>query len=247
MNGVACSIQCQPATLQIINMEIHAVRLRNLEEKIREFSSLADFADCYDLDADHISAFIHEQLHIGAKAARNIEALIGWPSMYMDSLHTLNEEECFEASLGASGYGSSSRAYAQIPLISHVQAGLWTESVNAYEHGSGQEYIPTQIATGPHAFAVSIRGDSMLPEFRDGDIVIIDPSVPPAPGDLVVASNEQHEATFKKYRPRGMNEYGEPIVELVPLNEDFPTLRSDSTAFSIVGTMLEHRRYRKRV
>jgi SOS-response transcriptional repressor LexA len=61
----------------------------------------------------------------------------------------------------------------------------------------------------------------------------------------VVAKNSQEEATFKKYRPRGVNEQGEQVIELVPLNDDFPSLRSDYTPLQIIGTMMEHRRYRK--
>jgi SOS-response transcriptional repressor LexA len=85
----------------------------------------------------------------------------------------------------------------------------------------------------------------MEPEFKEGDSIIIDPDVKPSPGDFVVAKNAQEEATFKKYRPRGVNEQGEQVIELVPLNDDFPSLRSDYTPLQIIGTMMEHRRYRK--
>lgn len=61
----------------------------------------------------------------------------------------------------------------------------------------------------------------------------------------MVAKNDDGEATFKKYRSRGLNERGEPVIELVPLNEDYPSLRSDRTPLQIIGTMMEHRRYRK--
>ena len=86
----------------------------------------------------------------------------------------------------------------------------------------------------------------MLPEFCPGDRVIIDPSIAPDPGNYVVAKNGENEATFKKYRPRGVNERGDQVFELVPLNEDFPSMRSDIVQIQIIGTMVEHRRYRKR-
>ncbi|KAG1243050.1 hypothetical protein G6F65_022664 [Rhizopus arrhizus] len=82
--------------------------------------------------------------------------------------------------------------------------------------------------------------------FNEGDIVVIDPEVEPLPGDFVVAKNGEHEATFKKYRPRGVTERGAVVFELVPLNPDYPSLRSDISAIQIIGTMVEHRRYRKR-
>ena len=85
----------------------------------------------------------------------------------------------------------------------------------------------------------------MTPEFQEGDTILIDPDVTPTPGDYVVAKNDDGEATFKKYRSRGLNEHGEPVIELVPLNEDYPSLRSDRTPLQVIGTMMEHRRYRK--
>lgn len=134
----------------------------------------------------------------------------------------------------------------KIPLISYVQAGCWTGIVDNYLPGDAEEWLLTDLDLSGCAFALQIKGDSMLPEFKEGDRVIIDPNVGPLPGDFVVAKNGDEEATFKKYRPRGVNEQGTVVFELVPLNEDYPSMRSDSTPISIVGTMVEHRKYRKR-
>ena len=134
----------------------------------------------------------------------------------------------------------------RIPLISYVQAGHMTEVVDSYPVGEGAEWMLTDLELSPTAFALKIKGDSMLPEFREGDTVIIDPAVQPLPGDFVVAKNGENEATFKKYRPRGLNERGETVFELVPLNEDYPSVRSDITPIRIIGTMVEHRRYRRK-
>lgn len=133
-----------------------------------------------------------------------------------------------------------------IPLISYVQAGCWTDVVDSFAPGAGDEYLLTDLELSSSAFALKIKGDSMLPEFKEGDRVIIDPAVSPLPGDYVVAKNGDEEATFKKYRPRGTTESGQPVFELVPLNEDYETLRSDRTPIRIVGTMVEHRKYRRR-
>ena len=133
-----------------------------------------------------------------------------------------------------------------IPLISSVQAGIWTEIADTYQPGDASEWLLTDLELSENAFGLEIKGESMLPDFRPGNRVIIDPSVPPQPGDFVVAKNDSDEATFKKFRPRGINERGEQVVELVPLNPDFPSLRSDITPVIIIGTMVEHRRYRKR-
>lgn len=130
-----------------------------------------------------------------------------------------------------------------VPIISEVQAGMWREIRDSPQ---AAEMLLTDLSLGAHAFALTIRGDSMLPDFRDGDRVIIDPDVRPSPGDYVVAINGGNAATFKKYRERGIGAAGETVFELVPLNPDYPTLRSDVEQIDIIGTMMEHRKYRRR-
>lgn len=134
----------------------------------------------------------------------------------------------------------------KIPLISYVQAGDWIKATNSYQVGNAHEWLLTDLELSDNAFALEIKGDSMLPDFKPGDRVIIDPAVSPSPGDFVVAHNGNGEAKFKKYRPRGQNEHGEYVIELVPLNSDYPSMKSDITPFVIVGTMVEFRRYRKK-
>lgn len=135
----------------------------------------------------------------------------------------------------------------RIPVISYIQAGNWAEICDSYARGSGSETILTDLELSGSSFALRIKGKSMLPEFNEGDLVIIDPEVDPHPGDYVAAKNGEEEATFKKFRPRGTDENGKDVFELIPLNDDFPTLHSDRDGpMRIVGTMVEHRRFRRR-
>jgi SOS-response transcriptional repressor LexA len=87
----------------------------------------------------------------------------------------------------------------------------------------------------------------MEPDFQPGDKVIIDPMVRPRPGDFVVAKRDNdQEATFKKYRLRSLDEQGCDVIELKPLNLDWLTVMIDrDNPGHIVGTMVEHRRYRR--
>lgn len=133
----------------------------------------------------------------------------------------------------------------KIPVISAIQAGMWAEIVDQFQPGDADDWLMTDLELSSSAFALTIRGDSMLPEFNPGDRVIIDPDVAPHPGDFVAAKNGEQEATFKKYRPRGMDAAGNMVFELIPLNDDYPTLRSDVDHIRIVGTMVEHRKYRR--
>lgn len=135
----------------------------------------------------------------------------------------------------------------RIPILSYVQAGNWREICEQATTFDGNvEYVTASVDIGPCGFGLWIRGHSMTPMFNEGDLVIIDPDEQPRPGDYVVAKNGSEEATFKKYRPRGIDESGQEVFELVPLNDDFPTMHSDRQHIEIIGVMVEHRIFRKR-
>jgi len=135
----------------------------------------------------------------------------------------------------------------RIPVISYVQAGQWREMCETSAFDGNVEFVQAGTDTGPMAFALWLTGESMLPQFKEGDLIIVDPDVQPSPGDFVVAKNGSHEATFKKYRPRGISENGQDVFELVPLNSDYPSLHSDRQYIQIVGVMVEHRSFRKKL
>lgn len=137
-------------------------------------------------------------------------------------------------------------AGAMVPILSYVQAGHWCEPNEVRDHEGNVEWVQASVEMGPYGFALRLRGDSMMPFFRDGDLIFVDPEEPAHPGDFVVAKNGSDEAVFKKYRPRGYDDTGKEIFELVPLNEDYPILRSDISTIRIIGVMVEHRSFRKK-
>ncbi|AUT98733.1 LexA family protein [Morganella morganii] len=134
----------------------------------------------------------------------------------------------------------------KIPLISYVQAGNLAESIPISDCDGSFEYVLTDQELSHNAFALRIEGDSMEPDFKTGDVVIIDPEIEPHPGEFVVASNGEQEATFKKYRPTHVMINGDQHYELVPLNDDYPVLDSEKINLRIIGTMVEHRIYRRK-
>lgn len=130
----------------------------------------------------------------------------------------------------------------QIPIISYVQAGAWSPECDARNLDGTVEYVLTTELHSYSTFALKVKGKSMEPEFVEGDVIIVDPELRPGPGDYVVAKNGSDEATFKKYRARGISENGEEIFELIPLNEDYAVRNSAKEKISIIGVVVEHRR-----
>jgi SOS-response transcriptional repressor LexA len=139
------------------------------------------------------------------------------------------------------------RHTTRVPIIDRVQAGDWSEVEDPVASGSADEFLQTDLEVSSSTFALVIEDRSMEPDFQPGDKVIIDPMVRPRPGDFIVAKRDNdQEATFKKYRLRGLDEQGCDVIELKPLNLDWLTVMIDrDNPGHIVGTMVEHRRYRR--
>lgn len=133
----------------------------------------------------------------------------------------------------------------RIPIISYIEAGSFG---TIYELDSTTEYIISyNEELSEETFALIVQGYSMSPDFNPGDTIIVDKKVKPSPGDCVIAQNGDHEATFKKYKPRGYTETGAEVFDLEPINPDYPILKSNVQSIRIIGTVLEqHKKLRRR-
>jgi SOS-response transcriptional repressor LexA len=244
-------------------MDMNSIRRRNLRAIIDAWpiATIAQFSRDTGIDEARLSQVLSEKYregnNFGEKAARSMEKLAGLPPLSLDKitetdlavasaprgkLDAVSErKQAFDQNVTPVAMGKRA-----IPVISAIQAGALKEMVDPYPSGAGYavEYADDDFSRW--AFALTIEGESMLPEFRPGDRVLIEPGMAPNPGDFVIAKNGSQEATFKKYRPRGIDEHGDIIFELVPLNEDYPTMRSDATPLQVIGVMVEHRRRTRR-
>ena len=132
--------------------------------------------------------------------------------------------------------------FRKIPVLDFVQAGLFNSVGYDGINPKGETYTTYQGARPEEVFSLTVEGMSMAPEFLPGDSIVIDASISPQPGSYVIAQNGSYEATFKKYRVIGYDEYGREEFELVPLNPDYPTLSSREHKISIIGVMVRHMR-----
>lgn len=153
--------------------------------------------------------------------------------------------EMKESSNSTSNVSPASIGERRIPLLNYVQAGMFADCGQNFTLEE-VEYLLTDLDLSERAFALQIKGNSMLPDFKEGDRIIVDCEVSPRPGDFVVAKNSEQEATFKKYRLLSIDGTGAEVFELTPLNSDYPSIRSDQQQIHVIGTMIEHRKYYRR-
>lgn len=107
-------------------------------------------------------------------------------------------------------------------------------------NNKNKKVMMTDSQIGEGSFAVEIEGDSMAPLFKHGDRVVVDPTLAAEPGDFVVAEIGG-AVTFRKFRQRDAKHF-----ELVPLNNDWPTVSSEHSTINLLGVMAEHRSYRRK-
>ncbi len=111
----------------------------------------------------------------------------------------------------------------EVPLINSVAAGYPTEFTDlGYPARVADEYVRCPDLSDPDAFAARVVGDSMEPEYREGDIVIFSPARDITDGkDCFCRLEPDHETTFKRvFFERG--EQGQELIRLQPLNMAYP-------------------------
>lgn len=123
----------------------------------------------------------------------------------------------------------------KVPLVSWVQAGNWEFAADPFHPGDADEWLDTTATRNPSAFALTVHGDSMEPEFVDGDTIVVDPERDPGNGSYIIAKNGM-EATFKQYITDGSS------VFLKPLNARYPIRDMTGIEFRIVGVVVEKRK-----
>lgn len=124
-----------------------------------------------------------------------------------------------------------------IPVLGYVRAGIPTEAV---EDILDYEEISPQMAQHGEYFALKIKGDSMEPRIKDGDVVIVRKQDDADSGDVAVVIVNGDDATVKriKKRPEGLM--------LIPNNPAYePMFYSNEEIHSfpvtIVGKVVELR------
>lgn len=141
----------------------------------------------------------------------------------------------------------------RVPMLDWANAGLGEETVAQLPRGNPLDSVEVAFLVSNRAFALEVRGNSMEPDFMDGDVIVVDPATHPHSGDFVVAELLSHDDdeengryTFKQYKPRGAVR-GEITFDLVPLNPAYPTRTvNPNSPGRLVGTVVEHHRRLRR-
>jgi SOS-response transcriptional repressor LexA len=150
-----------------------------------------------------------------------------------------------EVPLFLSGVVESDEPVTRLPLISWVQAGAPTDVYDPYAPGIAESWHPFTGKYSGQAYALRVRGDSMVrPDgtgFPEGSIIAVEPNLSANNGDFVIVRfPDTDEATFKQLVLDG------PFKFLKPLNPTYHTIAAPQNA-QLCGVVVEHtfrRRFR---
>jgi phage repressor protein C with HTH and peptisase S24 domain len=88
-----------------------------------------------------------------------------------------------------------------VPLICMAQAGAGGFfSDGGFPAGTGWDEVAFPDLGQNHAYALEISGDSMLPVYRDGDVIVVNPEAPVRRGDRVVVKTIEGEVLAKELK-----------------------------------------------
>ena len=134
---------------------------------------------------------------------------------------------------------SSTGRGVRIPVLGRVVAGIPIEAIE--EILDYEEITPELAATGEF-FALKVRGNSMEPTLKDGDVVIVQKQPTVDSGDIAIVLVNSDDATVKEIKesPAGITLIGHNAAVYTPQfysNHDIETL-----PIQIIGKVVEMRR-----
>lgn len=128
-----------------------------------------------------------------------------------------------------------------VPVLGRIPAGI---PIEAIQDIIDWEEIPKEWAKGDKQyFALKVRGDSMSPEYLDGDIIILQRASDCDSGKDCAVMVDGNDATFKRIRKKGQT------LILQPLNHSYDPFiytaeEVKKLPVTILGFVVEQRRKR---
>ncbi|MGE0281444.1 MAG: helix-turn-helix transcriptional regulator [Rhizobiaceae bacterium] len=113
------------------------------------------------------------------------------------------------------------RRRSSVPLLGFAQAGAGGFFDDAgFPVGQGFDLIELPGGQDEGSYALKVQGDSMLPLYRDGDVLVVRPEATVRSGDRVVVKTSGGEVMAKVLAKRSAQE-----IELKSLNPEHPNRR----------------------
>lgn len=134
---------------------------------------------------------------------------------------------------------TSTPTATNIPILGTVIAG---QPAYAAENIIGWEEVTDRMSKQGKLFALKVRGDSMTPEFKEGDIVIIREQEDVESGEIAVVLINGDEATMKKVKKTKDGIFLYAFNPSVYEPHFYTNQEIESLPVRIIGKVIENRR-----
>lgn len=125
----------------------------------------------------------------------------------------------------------------RIPLLYEIPGGIPQDNSDGdYPAGFADEYVDRGDITDPNAFALVVKGDSMSPRIKSGDIVIISPNSEIHTRNIAAVSIRDGEKTLKRIIRLDPGK-----ILLQPENERYEPVVLDEWEVTFIGRVVERR------
>lgn len=127
----------------------------------------------------------------------------------------------------------------RIPVLGRVVAGI---PIDAIEEILDWEEIPREMAATGEFFALQVKGTSMEPTLRDGDVVIVKKQSTVDSGDIAIVLVNGNEATIKEIKesPAGITLIGHNVAVFTP--HFYSNKEIEELPVRVIGKAVEVRR-----
>ena len=103
--------------------------------------------------------------------------------------------------------------WRKVPILNWKQVPGWKNLTGPVHSDLSKDYIETDVP-GARMFAIRVTDDSMEPEFRVGELVLVNPELEAMPNDYVLTIHSDHgseEAALKQLKKLGNRSFLHPL------------------------------------
>lgn len=113
------------------------------------------------------------------------------------------------------------REYGRVKVVSQAAAGLPIEAIDVFDPDDPDDWeeLEQSLLKSGEYFGLRIHGNSMAPDIKDGDIVIVRKQETANEGEIVIVTENGQRGTCKKIHFRNDG------ITLLSLNPDFPPIK----------------------
>ena len=133
------------------------------------------------------------------------------------------------------GLSTKSRSYTSIPIIEWNDINNWEQVLESIKPDNHFSWILTDPNIDDGKFALTVKGESMWPQFQENTILIADPTRKPKNRDFVVVYIKKNdEILFRQLIVEGKYRF------IKAINKMFPTIQLQDCD-KVIGVIIQTR------